>query len=889
MGYSSELKRSSRQHQTLKIVEEKNQTPQAIQSLKFQDKFKVENPIGNLSPAGRICQQKVPAGHPKRHPSGQATKDDELVKHMSNLPGYLQRSEEGENLQEKALNFGVLNWERLENWKHNQKHVSERGSTNASSTSRNSSLVLSVGPSTFSYRDQNENRKQHSKQHWSPGSNITSSGRADIYQGTKLAQRKVMCPKDFGTSPNSNLDRRQKLHYTDKPISRSYSGTLWQKKDVDQNMSEMRTSSSNLRKHRVSFSSKKQMSSSDAKIDKRVDVAKESDYNLTHKHKNSSRKNVVLLLPPKLPPNSSSEGFQLSGDRKSFKEESTENFSCHFSGDFSPVKIHSVECPSEIRHSHPLTCREDSKLFDERSTETFPEHFSGELSPRNIHSAEVLSEIAQYSCPLPCREDKKSFDERSTENFPQHFSRELYPGKIHSVEVPSEIAHSCPLPCGEELYRNSNIKPQTINITQGKGLPSNACHWSPCSREKPTMQSEGKSEIKPVKSAVIEISKRQDQETPKGRNPSPNRRFTLGLGRMSRSFSFKEGSAPPQLSSTYLTVRSGPVISESPACSVNSSRDKTNANSRARSSPLRRLLDPLLKPKAPNLLHSAETVQGLEGSFCWPIDFCESLHNDKQEPSTIQAFLQLTMKNGLPLFKFVVNNKSEILAATVKELTSSGKDDSSWIYTFYSVHEIKKRSGSWISQGSKGHNSSYAYNVVAQMKVSSSHCTESEQDLKNQHIVKEYVLFGVYLTQGKEKAPEFILNRELAAIAIKFPTGNLNHGNDSIENKDLMEEGVKEVFPEDRCSSAVGENGDPCTTTVILPGGVHGLPISGGPTPLIDRWKFGGSCDCGGWDVGCNLQILTSQDRCWHLRQPDHCNVRNRFDLFGQVLLTSLI
>lgn len=51
-------------------------------------------------------------------------------------------------------------------------------------------------------------------------------------------------------------------------------------------------------------------------------------------------------------------------------------------------------------------------------------------------------------------------------------------------------------------------------------------------------------------------SKRVDQEATeaaRGRHPSPNRLLNLGIGRMSRSFSFKEGSTVPQLSSTYAT------------------------------------------------------------------------------------------------------------------------------------------------------------------------------------------------------------------------------------------------------------------------------------------------------------------------------------------------
>eukprot|EP01018_Ginkgo_biloba_P030651 Gb_26654 [translate_table: standard] len=50
------------------------------------------------------------------------------------------------------------------------------------------------------------------------------------------------------------------------------------------------------------------------------------------------------------------------------------------------------------------------------------------------------------------------------------------------------------------------------------------------------------------------------------------------------------------------------------------------------------------------------------------------------------------------------------------------------------------------------------------------------------------------------------------------------------------------------------------SVTVILAADIHGLPTieSSGPSPLIDRWKFGGRCDCGGWDLGCTLTVLSN-------------------------------
>ncbi|XP_028780942.1 uncharacterized protein LOC114737204 isoform X1 [Neltuma alba] len=45
---------------------------------------------------------------------------------------------------------------------------------------------------------------------------------------------------------------------------------------------------------------------------------------------------------------------------------------------------------------------------------------------------------------------------------------------------------------------------------------------------------------------------------------------------------------------------------------------------------------------------------------------------------------------------------------------------------------------------------------------------------------------------------------------------------------------------------------------ILIPAGQHGGPRTrkGGPSSLIDRWRSGGCCDCGGWDEGCPLTVL---------------------------------
>ena len=64
------------------------------------------------------------------------------------------------------------------------------------------------------------------------------------------------------------------------------------------------------------------------------------------------------------------------------------------------------------------------------------------------------------------------------------------------------------------------------------------------------------------------------------------------------------------------------------------------------------------------------------------------------------------------------------------------------------------------------------------------------------------------------------------------------------------------TLPSESCNQ---NNGNCSTSTsILIPAGLHGGPRTrnGGPSSLIDRWRSGGHCDCGGWDEGCPLTVL---------------------------------
>lgn len=310
-------------------------------------------------------------------------------------------------------------------------------------------------------------------------------------------------------------------------------------------------------------------------------------------------------------------------------------------------------------------------------------------------------------------------------------------------------------------------------------------------------------------------------EIPRLRNPSPTRRF-----RYSRRSSSLDKSSVPCASSEH---------------EENSSNDKPSVGRKSQTSPLRRLMDPLLKPKTMNCAHSADSSE----------EDSEKLYKStKNKSSTVQALVQMSIRNGLPLFTFADDKNSGVLAATIKKVPTSKTGACDWLYTFFNVNEVKKKKG-WINKGCKGETNGYNPSVIAQMKVS-----DIKHNRLNKFRTREFVSFSVDLSENDNQTSNFCPKDELAAILVKFP-------------KEPPSNSTK--------------NNQPFSITVILPGGSHALPSKGKPSPLIERWKSGGMCDCGGWDLGCRLKILSSLANFdGRSNFSNTCQAADRVELFLQ-------
>ncbi|KAI3694649.1 hypothetical protein L1987_77617 [Smallanthus sonchifolius] len=258
------------------------------------------------------------------------------------------------------------------------------------------------------------------------------------------------------------------------------------------------------------------------------------------------------------------------------------------------------------------------------------------------------------------------------------------------------------------------------------------------------------------------------------------------------------------------------------------SHDSNKDSNRSHSSPLRRLLDPIF-PSKETCHEDSRTKEKVKLDFKTEISA-----GDDSSSSWKQALFQTTVKNERLLFTFAVENNKEILAATVTSLASVKDNNKSLLYTFFTVHEAKKKNISWLSQGNKSKDHGYVPNITAQMKVSNSH-----------HDTREFVLFSVN--------PNIQPQEELEAVVVKF--SRKSNGEDNQES---------------------------FSTTVIQPGGSHGVPSKGEPSPLIDRWRSGGVCDCGGWDVGCKLRTLSNQVQSSGSRSDKIHKTARQFELYFQ-------
>lgn len=725
--------------------------------------------------------------HQKQGTCRRESKEDELVRYMSNLPGYLKR---GETTHEKALNVGVLDWACLKQWQysHQPMPISGRSSTSTSNTSFSVSTNRLSG---YSSRGRNSSPSCQRICHPSLQSQLMASAMKEHSQDTKSLGKRLENGQNLR---GCHIKQEVANEHLSENLSHSRLKSC-SRKGLDSKIDVKRVVLSTDEMYGATSCARQGMSTQDCELEKGIDTLRQPNINTVEEDMLMKNKPLVLHLRRHNPQNGHSG-------------------------------------VSDMRTSQ---CQKSQ----------YPSRTSFLENPKELSLSDVNDDKNSNSCTLP-----------------------------YEVNCNHSQAKGC-----SSTNAESSIK--VPSSTFSASIAARMKIISPCRSRK--AETKSAPTISSAKGPSQEPTQKVTSDKP--RSSSPFRRFSFSTGFTSKGSGCKEDALLPHRSSVG-TVMSSSGNMRGCSSSDISGNGKAGDAGRSRSSPLRRLLDPLLKSKAANCHHSAESSKkdsllinknliSANGNSSSQkeeelmrdhrVGFSDSSKKEKHASSTVQALLRIAVKNGLPLFTFAVDNNSNILAATVKKLgTTSEKDDCDCIYTFFTFREVNKN-GNWMKQAGKCKGPDYIHHVVAQMKVSNSHFFDlTGENCVDSSTVKEFVLYSMKQKQGVDQASDYQPDDELAAIILKIPK-------------------ISSFFNDVHQSRSCDDGQDHVHATVVLPSGVHSHPSKGGPSSLIERWRSGGSCDCGGWDMGCELKILANE----HLagKKSSSSNAcEDHFELFLQVL-----
>ncbi|KAI4996684.1 hypothetical protein ZWY2020_051934 [Hordeum vulgare] len=249
-------------------------------------------------------------------------------------------------------------------------------------------------------------------------------------------------------------------------------------------------------------------------------------------------------------------------------------------------------------------------------------------------------------------------------------------------------------------------------------------------------------------------------------------------------------------------------------------------------------------PRKSLLSDLSRTERRQASSNCQPNGESRHMTEASLSPAHLRAVLKCDSRNGIPLYDFCVDGPEESISARYWESGS----ELSRIYTF---HSGGKR-GSTAGRSSKDERRCLPP-IVGQMQVSSYLCSEVGKDgILNNSVNTEFVLYDIAHARrsfaAEEKTECTQPSQPESCGVVDKPVSReypqkinlIDHQHDARHN------------PEDKKCSSAG------TIKVVTLSGLHGLSSDNesNPSSLLDRWRYGGGCDCGGWDMACPLVVL---------------------------------
>ncbi|KAM3262569.1 hypothetical protein ACQJBY_052976 [Aegilops geniculata] len=332
-------------------------------------------------------------------------------------------------------------------------------------------------------------------------------------------------------------------------------------------------------------------------------------------------------------------------------------------------------------------------------------------------------------------------------------------------------------------------------------------------------------------------------------------------------------------------------------------RGTENITKAARSSPFKKMLSPIMKSKSvrssptlaekedPNsaavpasgktcvsrkslLSDLSRTERSQASPNCQPNGESRHMTEASLSPAHLRAVLKCDSRNGIPFYDFCVEGPEESISARSWESGS----ELSRIYTF---HNGGKR-GSTAGRSSKDERRCLPP-TVGQMHASSYLCSEVGKDgLLNNSVNTEFVLYDIAHARRSFAAEEKThqctepSQPKSCGVVDKSVSGEypqkinlIDRQHDARNNPEVSTSrpwSEEDLYPhleiaatviqipfnkDKKCSSAG-------TIKVVTPSGLHGLSDDNesSPSSLLERWRYGGGCDCGGWDMACPLVVL---------------------------------
>ncbi|KAI3932489.1 hypothetical protein MKW92_029164 [Papaver armeniacum] len=290
--------------------------------------------------------------------------------------------------------------------------------------------------------------------------------------------------------------------------------------------------------------------------------------------------------------------------------------------------------------------------------------------------------------------------------------------------------------------------------------------------------------------------------------------------------------------------------------------------------------------------------------------------------TVFQGMLHCTWKSGIPHFVFSFDDHNEIFIADLLKVESSDCKDLDYMYMFHTRKRVSKMHGSYQnvpdligkmkvlkSSFLCSNNSKFTETEFVLFGTKEAHLVDvqSSDSTMRKHKGSPKNLVEMFRANHlfKHKAtPKFGATGSTLKDCFSDPRENMCNKLDALDRRNLLEcpkefelaaivvkdhlhehcldvtiggWGLKflekaRVKPADAYLGASVSSGyghenlqtqSDCSTSmnVLVPAGMHSGPRSkhGGPSSLTERWRSGGKCDCGGWDVGCPLTVLCSR------------------------------